>query len=350
VFAITLPLADAWLHEEWHRAVLSNRGIASRNDVYNLDLFASTIAVSHLRDEDLVRLKREHPAEQVRLQEAGIEGELSLATALEKRWFFFDAAPKSRTILWLLYTGVQGYVGLKAGEVDSMTDADNAAEGTDVARRDFTGDDFTGWTRDLFRPDEPYGARGVHPSGVGIDRYTKYAHLQPEERRFLEAQGRLSMLNLLDPNLLGFQGVSVGGWQTHMNLRHFLTPFGYSIDVNLFGKRDSRRVFGTLHFYRNHDRIFPGIEAEIPAPPLGASDALVLSPRVALWRQPRDQRFMTEHGSAGGLVSLRATKRIGARHAAFMELTGKSAGWVPGEVSLGTTVTLRTGFTVLTTR
>src|SRR5712691_101033 len=35
---VPLPLSDIWLHEEWHRAVLSNRRIASHNDVYHLDI------------------------------------------------------------------------------------------------------------------------------------------------------------------------------------------------------------------------------------------------------------------------------------------------------------------------
>ncbi len=65
-FTIALPLADAWVHEEFHRAVLGNRGIDSFNDVYKLDLSADAIAVSHVKDGDLVRLKSEHPAEPLR--------------------------------------------------------------------------------------------------------------------------------------------------------------------------------------------------------------------------------------------------------------------------------------------
>ena len=61
---VALLLADAWLHEEWHRAVMNHWGISSFNDVYYLDLFAEMIAVSHVDDRDLVRLKQKYPAEQ----------------------------------------------------------------------------------------------------------------------------------------------------------------------------------------------------------------------------------------------------------------------------------------------
>jgi hypothetical protein len=49
-YTIAVPGADAWLHEEYHRAVLGRRGIDSYNDVYKLDLAAGTIAVSHVED------------------------------------------------------------------------------------------------------------------------------------------------------------------------------------------------------------------------------------------------------------------------------------------------------------
>src|SRR6266480_212450 len=72
---LPFPLTDIWLHEEWHRAVMGNRGIDSFNDVYRFKIGGDAIAVSHVRDEDLIRLKRDHPSEIVRLDEAGIEGE-----------------------------------------------------------------------------------------------------------------------------------------------------------------------------------------------------------------------------------------------------------------------------------
>jgi hypothetical protein len=87
---VTLPLPGflGWQHEEWHRAILARHGISSHDGVYDLKLFASSVPVSHIDDADLSRLKRESPADMVRLAEAGIEGNDELATQLHKVQFF----------------------------------------------------------------------------------------------------------------------------------------------------------------------------------------------------------------------------------------------------------------------
>src|SRR5688572_24886583 len=54
LLATWLPPGEAWLHEEFHRAVMSSRGISSYNGTYDLELFAEIIAVSRVRDDDLV--------------------------------------------------------------------------------------------------------------------------------------------------------------------------------------------------------------------------------------------------------------------------------------------------------
>src|SRR5690349_20318274 len=42
------PIGSAWLHEEWHRAVLSRHGMSSYNDTYNFPIFSDLIYVSHV--------------------------------------------------------------------------------------------------------------------------------------------------------------------------------------------------------------------------------------------------------------------------------------------------------------
>jgi hypothetical protein len=194
-FEVPLPLSSVWLHEEFHRGVLANRGIGSHNDVYDFNLGAESIAVSHIRDEQLVRLKREHPADQVRLGAAGIEGELQLVQRLEKDQFFRDTKAWHLPLYWLTKVSTVGYVFSGADEESDVdTDEMNLEDGPNVPRRDFTGHDFNGWVYDLFRPDEPYEARGIHPSGVGIDRYRKSTHMTAEERAYLNRQGKLAFI------------------------------------------------------------------------------------------------------------------------------------------------------------
>ena len=340
---IPLPLADAWLHEEWHRAVLANRRIDSHNDVYNFDIGADSISVSHVRDEDLIRLKREHPADQVRLQEAGIEAELMLAQRLEKDRFFRGSTGWHLPMYWLVKLGTWGYVA-SGGKHDSDVDTDdsNRREGADVPRRDFTGHDFNGWVYDLFRPDEPYEARGIHPSGVGINRYRKSTDMTPQERAFLRRQGRLQLINFLDPNLGEFDGVTIGKTTVNANAAHLLTSFGYVIDANVFARRGEQKLFVTLHDYVNGERSFPGIDAELIE---YRFRSLLLTPRVALWLQPDNQRFRDRNGALGGLLAMRIDAPMMRRVGSFVEVEAKSAGWVAGNVHLDRAAAVRFGLT-----
>lgn len=354
LFFGTVPFAEAWVHEEFHRAVMGNRGVGSYNDVYRLDFGAEVIAVSHVRDEDLVRLKADHPADQVRLGAAGMEGEILLVRRLEQNRFFHDSRAYNLPQYWLTKLGTYFYLASgHTSEADELTDEGNVEDGADVERRDFTGHDFTAWTYDLHRPDEPYSARGVHPSGIGIDRYIAARDLTPQERSYLKRQSRLHLVNFLDPNLVGIHAFTVpsptNGRPLRMNVSaaHMLTSFGHTIDLNVFLRQDLVNLFAVLHWYENDERGFPGLEAHLIDYPvtLGGREVAV-SPRVALWLQPEDQRFQSAGGQAGGLVSVRARFPTTRRFGVFAEVEGKTAGWVAGNVRLDAGVGFRVGGSV----
>jgi hypothetical protein len=330
-FIVPLPLSDTWLHEEWHRAVMGWRGIDSFNDVYHFKLAPDSIAVSHVRDEDLIRLKRDHPADLVRLGEAGIEGEHALVERLEKERFFGDSRAWHLPLYWLVKLGAQAYVGSSTDdEVNGDVDRMNAEDGPSIKRRDFTGPDFTGWMYDLSRPNEPYEARGIHPSGVGIDRYRKPADLTQHEKDFLARQGHLQWINFADSNLLGIDGF---GHRVRWNVTgaHLLTSFGYTVDANVFLRAAERNVFVVIHRYTNDARSFPGLDAEL----LGAR----VTPRLALWSQP--ERFADRGGAFGGLASV----RIAMARGTYVEVVGKTKGWVSGNEALGKSLAVRLGVT-----
>src|SRR6185436_9321120 len=102
----------------------------------------------------------------------------------------------------------------------------------DIRVRDFTGHDILAWAYDLHRPNEPYAARGIHPSGVGIDRYRKPSDLRPEEMQYLRRQGKLQVLNFFDPAFIRGSGFTMNnplnGRPMKVVVRpgHILTPFG----------------------------------------------------------------------------------------------------------------------------
>jgi hypothetical protein len=349
LLTIEFPLTDAWLHEDWHRTVLGNRGIDSHDDVDDkLNVLTASISVSNVSDEDLAAMKRQHPTDFVRLKEAGIEGEYSLITQMEQEKFYRGGRAWNTALYWLIAINSVGYVADTSG-ADAMTDDANAKERT-VAVRDISGHDFTAWVRDLFRPNEPFEARGIHPSGVGINRYTKTTDLTLEERGYLHHEGRLAFLNFADPNLLGITGFTVwnrnGPDPVHMNLalRHLLTSFGHTVDANVFLKQGTTNLFVALHAYANDARTLPGLDAQIIDRPVTiAGRQIELSPRLALWMQPADQAFRTHDAQAGALAGLRASTVVSGRLGAFAEAEVKTAGWVAGVVQLDRAINVRVG-------
>jgi hypothetical protein len=343
-----LPPMLAWQHEEWHRAVMSNRGIDSYDDVYKLRPFAEIINVSHVTDEDLIRLKREHPAEQARMQTAGIEGNYQLLRTLEELSFFEDSRAPHFILMPLLLVTNSAYMFTCAShEADTITADANREEGADVPRRDFTGLDCNGWVYDLHRPDEPYEARGVHPSGVGIDRYRTWSGLSSAEQHYLRTQAWLSLLNGLDPQVFGWRAFahrradgSLLAWNAA--LRHLPTSFGYQIRGDLYLRWGEHKLAAALQANVNGERALPGVEASIVRERLTGRAPLALSLRLAAWLQPEAQRFDARAATPGSLATLRLLWDS-TRVQPFVELEGKTAGWVAGNVYLDANLSARVG-------
>ena len=351
---VALPLSDVWVHEEFHRAVMGRRAVNSFNDVYRLDISATWIAVSHVRDEELVRIKRDHPADWVRTPAAGMEGELLLVRELERRRFFGYSRAWHLPLYWLTKLGTAGYVASGTwSDVDADTDLANDHDGANVQRRDFTGHDFLGWVYDLHRPMEPYEARGIHPSGVGLDRYIKLTDLTEEERRFLKRQGKLQLLNFVDPFLFGInRGITLGGGATptrvSAGLSHFLTSFGYAVDANVLVQRGDANVAVTLHGFVNDERVFPGAEAELIDHPMTVRGRpLAITARAGLWLQPENQAFRTSDASLGGMTSVRVRTALSGRFGGFAELELKTPGWVAGTPYLNGGAAVRMGLSTI---
>ncbi len=55
-----MPLTAGWLHEEFHRAVFTKYGGSSYNDMNNFPFFKALVNVSHIKDDDLISLKKNH--------------------------------------------------------------------------------------------------------------------------------------------------------------------------------------------------------------------------------------------------------------------------------------------------
>lgn len=345
-FSFYIPLGNSWMHEEWHRAVLSNRGIKSFNDINTFPIGRSLIAVSHVEDADLVRLKRDHPADQVRLSSAGMESQIQQNLHLEKLRFFDGLDTSDQILLWFNTLNVNSYLTTCAsGQADRLTDEQNSEDGLDLSRRDFTGLDCTAWVYDLFRPDEAYTDRGTHPSGLGLDRYIRFSDLNSKEQSFLHLQAGLSFLNFIDPFLFRRDRFR-GDWQGetfewNFKVSHTLTSFGGTVDTHLFLKSRFGKYFLTWHHGLTDTRYFPGFSLHRLEMTIDPGNSLTWG--GTLWAQPRQQRVEESRtewlASAAVIWNHSLTESVSS----YVGLEAKTPGWMAGQVSLDSALTATAG-------
>lgn len=342
-----IPLGNAWMHEEWHRAVMSRNDISSYNEVYTFPFFQDIIAVTNVSDTDLMRLKQDRKADMVRMSSAGIESQVAQNLFLEKHHFFDDSATFDQPLLLMNAMTNVIYLGTcSSSAANTVTRQQQIGEGRDIGARDFTGLDCNAWVYDLHRPDEPYTARGVHPSGLGINRYIDNSKLTDRERRYLRKNFALSFLSFADPFLVGkdsFGGLNALGqeWRWNANLGHTLTSFGYTVDTRLFLRSGDEKYLLTLHngFAQKY---YPGLTLEMVDRPVG--DGFFVTSALTLWPQPTDQRldattrqwlldFMTQFSFQWTPLTF-----------TYFGIQAKTPGWMMGDAYVDGNVSVWTGF------
>jgi hypothetical protein len=340
VLSMYLPGGEGWLHEEWHRAVMGQYGINSRNDIYNLKIGATMTAVSHVADADLAWLKNNHPADMVRLSESGIEGEYTLMQNSREDFFFSGMDTKFERFNWFIFTlNSSLYLYICTNRIGEKITKDMNTREHNVRDRDFTGLDFTAWVYDLFRPDEPYALRGVHPLGNSYDRYIKPSDLTEEEKRFLKKQVYFSLINFISPQMLGRDEYksTIGSSPTvvrwNFALMHYLTSFGTSTELRLFTSFSGYNWTSAFRLYRNETLYLPGIELNIVRYKV-KSLPLLIDAGVTFWQQPKDQMFHEKNSKLGNSLKLKVAYPINKRYEFYVTAMEKSKGWQAGAVSL----------------
>jgi len=354
IISTWLPLSNAWVHEEWHRAVMGQYDIESYNEVYELEFFSETIAVSDVSDAELIDLKKHHPADMIRLHSAGLESQNQFNLAIEKDQFFFHSLSQDNILMLFNTVNTSSYLHVCASnESNSLTQEILNRENEDIKKRDFTGLDCNAWVYDLFKPNESYESRGTHPSGVGIDRYITWSDLTANEQDYLKKQFRLSLLNFLDPFLINkryfrynyAKNKSAIYWNA--NLKHYLTPFGYTINAHLFLKKDQHKMLFTLHNHFNRHHYFPGISVELFDAIYVLNDKVFYNDlSVSLWSQPNNFNFETSKPELGSRLALKSTYHWNKILGNYLEIDYKTDGWYEGNVYLTENLSIRLGLTI----
>jgi len=340
---LPIPLTSAWMHEEFHRAVLTKHGGNSYNEMNNFPIGKTLISVLDINDNDLIKLKHDSPQDMVRMSEAGIEGEYLLANSINRTAFFYNTKSISITPL-LIALNSSMYVLTSSGKnIDKETDKMNRTDGQNINKRDLLGVDFLSYTYDLFRPNEPYQNRGIHPSGVGINRYIKRSQLTPAELSYLKQQGLLQLINFINPISLMFTSFTItkkeNGDDTRANLyfNHWLTSFGYDISSTGLLHSNFHNYAFTFHNYVNHTNWMPGVEAETYDYLIGKNiikNPIPVTARAMVWLQPKDQLFYSKKLQAGGLIEAKIYYPVSKTINPYISFTAKTSGWVAGNVYL----------------
>lgn len=356
--AVTLPLpfTTPWLHEEGHRAAMGAGGLDSRQAFDNL-LYpeaqqCDSGSVCGLTDDAIAAVRSRRPADWVRVQAAGMESELELMRRMERDAFFSGQPPGLHAAsAWLLLGSVEFYRSACAGDV--FTEADVRAESPVQAQRDFTGPDCTGWVSDLFRPREPYAARGPHPNGDGLRRARLPSDLTTEERASLVRMRNLGLLNFADPALFGFPRFRLGAGSGRpvditASLHHDLTAFGDALGARALVQAPDLQVMATVRVYRNRELVLPGVAVSLLRRPVrwGRVTGFV-STTAEAWLQPEGFEFSTHAATPGGALELSGLLPVDSRLEVFVTVRAKSAGWRPVDPSLDATWNLRWGVNLL---
>ena len=332
-----LPFGYSWLHEEYHRGVMTQYGVNSLNEVLLFRLGSSSIAVSHETDEEMAMLCDRYHPDFVRLMGAGHEAEVDLNRTMQSNQFFYQQDIFNSVIYWINAVENIAYLATCVnGDGDIMMKDRNAVE-FDIEDRDFTGMDMNAWVDALMYPEKPYAARGPHPSSNGINRYIMTEDLPKECIQYLRRQTGLDLFNFVSPMLLGKTRIrlaetATGTYYGNFAFRHYLTSFGDDISLDLYLQAPWANLYTTLHSYNNYHHHFGGLEVGVVDYPLWDSH-LLLGGTLMGWIQPKDHLFHTSTGALGGLVKARAcyNSRLVAP---YLEMGWKSDGWVAGNANL----------------
>jgi hypothetical protein len=312
------------------------------------------MGITGVTDAQLERFKAESPHDMIRMDEAGSEGYLLFSDHLLRNVFFYDLNNLSN---WTaLIASLLGGIGHNAiGVLADRYGADYADDKIKPIYKNDGGEESRllygfssiNWVYDLFRPDEAYSVRGVHPSGNGIARYITWEQLNDDERQYLVKQGWLSYLNIFSPLYYGFNSIPLGksSFEGNFALHHYLTSFGSDIPVQIFLKKEPFNMLFTYHNYQNYENYFPAIEAELVEYPLQITPefGLLLSPRILLGVQPKDQEFKTSEAEFFGLAGLRADFAVSEHILPFIDFSAKTAGWLAGNEYLNANVSVNLG-------
>ncbi len=340
-----LPFGVAFVHEEFHRNIMTLHGVYSYDMIWD---FTGDIGgyVYKVKDTDLSYLKSKSPSDFIRLASAGIEGNHLFVRNMEKLTFFEEANYPNVGLLFMTTNDAVSYVNTVKPKYDPYIDELLKTDTTEYLK-DFTGFDIHAWVYDLFRPEENYDQRGEAPFGnnAGIRRYIKSTDLTLQELEYAKKMGNRAYINYLSPNLLGIQSIKFNNHlKFNFAFRHILNSFGDDRSVDIFVIWKNKNILFTPHLYSNYHRNFPGVELGLFNEPLTVKNKqFFYDIHLMLWMQPDNQSFYSKKASPGGLFEGKIYNQITNNLRYYVAIEMKTSGWVAGNPYLNGNFSSRLG-------
>lgn len=223
-------------------------------------------------------------------------------------------------------------------------------EGSSQEQRDFTGLDFTAWAYDLFNPDVPYAARGLNPYGNGFDRYIYGNKLTDKQYAWIGKQAKLSALNFISPTMFFINSITLKKYENGTKLRgnfafkYYPTSFGNMIGLNLMFSKGKYNLLIAPQLNQNYNHTFPALEVMLFEYPIHISKFdILISPRVNIGAQPKNQNFMTSTAQFFGAADLNINFKINKYIYPYISLNTKTKGWAKGNEFLESKFSFKIG-------
>jgi len=319
-------------HEEAHRSILAAYNIGSISNPFTGEVNGVTdLTLKNLRDHNLPRF--------IRLHTAGLESDYMLTRQLELIGSFGQDDFKNYMVeYWLRKAAIMQYYVLGLFKYEP-----GETQETNELKRDITGFDTYGAARHLFRP------------AMDFYRYTKYADLTAEERKYINRLGFRSFLNLLNPLMIGKSNYRLNkNTNFNIGMGYSMSPFGDFIDENIWITHKSLNFGMYVRQFQNKVNWFNGFGISlIDFHPFNRFNRLSTTLAGHFWQQPVNFDFNTSKYFTGGafdadLRYLFLKKRIGVLHGVSIDLgfIYKTKGFLPEETRLDGHYGFRFGTTI----
>lgn len=339
-FGSELPVPlGIWGHEEYHRAVLGQSDIPSKNGNWLFSRWDGT--VYGVSDQDLTSLKENELNSLLYAYVSGIHYETDLNRHITINDFFNKRTHYKNALILYNAWYVYDYFRFSASdESDSVKVIAPDNESNNPVERDFAGADLTAWVYDMFNPEAPYTNRDAFPNGEGVNRRIGFADLSEEAGDYLKDQRNLSLLNFVNPAIFFVNRIEVNNNLSFTFFTQYApTHFGNDIALYLPFIYRGKGLLVNFHRYANKDQ--SGFGLGLGTYNLKISDKIEGDILINVWNQP--ESFFSDKKETGGYMNLATRYKMNDKISISVGIDGKTRGWMLGEPDLASNISLYAG-------